>query len=126
MPGRCATRWRPTTAAGSWQASNIVFGLCYCAWHCACRACASRCPYSAAPPAPATIAPLPELRAEWAGVRRQLEQVLHEFPGTKLNHTVFRHPRAGWLTIGQTVASVLDHTLHHQQQLNRISKVLKK
>jgi hypothetical protein len=77
------------------------------------------------PPDPTTIAPLPELRAQWAAVRRQLEQVLHEFPGTKLRHTVFRHPRAGWLTIGQTVASVLDHTLHHQQQLNRISKVLK-
>jgi hypothetical protein len=77
------------------------------------------------PPDPATIVPLPELRAEWASVRRELEQVLHEFPGTKLNHTVFRHPRAGWLTIGQTVTSVLDHTLHHQQQLNRISKTLK-
>ena len=77
------------------------------------------------PPDPATIAPLPELRAEWASVRRQLEQVLHEFPGTKLSHTVFRHPRAGWLTIHQTINSVLDHTLHHQQQLNRISKVLK-
>lgn len=77
------------------------------------------------PPAAETIVPLPALRAEWASVRRELEQVLHEFPGTKLHHTVFRHPRAGWLTIGQTVASVLDHTLHHQQQLNRISKVLK-
>lgn len=77
------------------------------------------------PPDPSAIAPLPELRAEWAAVRRQLEQVLHEFPGTKLNHTVFRHPRAGWLTVGQTVTSVLDHTLHHQQQLNRISKVMR-
>lgn len=77
------------------------------------------------PPDPATIAPLPALRAEWASIRRELEQVLHEFPGTKLTHTVFRHPRAGWLTIGQTLTSVLDHTLHHQQQLNRISKVLK-
>ena len=77
------------------------------------------------PPAPEAIAPLPALRAEWASVRRELEQVLHEFPGTKLHHTVFRHPRAGWLTIGQTVTSVLDHTLHHQQQLNRIGKVLK-
>jgi hypothetical protein len=77
------------------------------------------------PPDPATIAPLPALRAEWSSIRRELEQVLHEFPGTKLSHTVFRHPRAGWLTIGQTLASVLDHTLHHQQQLNRISKVLK-
>ncbi len=77
------------------------------------------------PPAPETIAPLPALRAEWAGIRRELEQVLHEFPGTRLHHTVFRHPRAGWLTIGQTVTSVLDHALHHQQQLNRIGKVLK-
>lgn len=77
------------------------------------------------PPDPSTIAPLPELRAEWEAVRRQLEQVLHEFPGTKLNHTVFRHPRAGWLTVGQTVTSILDHTLHHQQQLDRISKALK-
>ena len=79
------------------------------------------------PPPAATEAlpPLPELRAEWAAVRRELEQVLHEFPGTKLNHTVFRHPRAGWLTVGQTVTSILDHTLHHQQQLGRISKALK-
>jgi hypothetical protein len=59
-------------------------------------------------------------------VRRDLEQVLHEFPGTKLNHTVFRHPRAGWLTINQTLTSVLDHILHHQQQLQRISKALAK
>jgi hypothetical protein len=51
--------------------------------------------------------------------------VLNEFPNTKLNHTVFRHPRAGWLTVGQTVTSILDHTLHHQQQLNRIAKVVK-
>lgn len=76
------------------------------------------------PPAPETLSSLPALRAEWAGIRRELEQVLHEFPGTRLHHTVFRHPRAGWLTVGQTLTSILDHTLHHQQQLNRISKVL--
>ena len=77
------------------------------------------------PPSPEAIEPLPELRTKWQAIRRELEQVLHEFPGSKLNHTVFRHPRAGWLTVGQTVTSVLDHTLHHQQQLNRISKALK-
>jgi len=78
------------------------------------------------PPAPEAIAPLAELRMQWAGIRRELEQVLHEFPGSKHRHTVFRHPRAGWLTVGQTVTSVLDHTLHHQQQLGRITKVLGK
>lgn len=82
-------------------------------------------PPSLPPPPPAeAIEPLPELQVKWAGIRRELEQVLHEFPGSKLHHTVFRHPRAGWLTIGQTVTSVLDHTLHHQQQLNRIKKAL--
>jgi len=77
------------------------------------------------PPAPEEIAPLPELREQWSSIRRQLEQVLNEFPSSKINHTVFRHPRAGWLTVGQTVISILDHTLHHQQQLNRIAKVMK-
>ncbi len=77
------------------------------------------------PPAPEDIEPLPKLREQWHSIRRRLEQVLNEFPGSKLNHTVFRHPRAGWLTVGQTVTSILDHTLHHQQQLNRIAKVLK-
>jgi hypothetical protein len=77
------------------------------------------------PPAPETIAPLPTLREQWGSIRRQLEQVLNEFPGNRLSHTVFRHPRAGWLTVGQTVTSILDHTLHHQQQLNRIAKVIK-
>lgn len=76
------------------------------------------------PPAPEDLAPLPELRAQWQGTRRQLERVLNEFPSNKLNHTVFRHPRAGWLTVSQTVTSILDHTLHHQQQLNRITKVM--
>ncbi|RZK24556.1 MAG: DinB family protein [Hymenobacter sp.] len=82
-------------------------------------------PLLAPPPAAEDIAPLPELREQWASIRRQLEQLLNEFPGHKLRHTVFRHPRAGWLTVGQTVTSVLDHTLHHQQQLNRITKTLK-
>lgn len=77
------------------------------------------------PPAPEEIAPLPALREQWQGIRRQLEQVLNEFPGNKLGHTVFRHPRAGWLTVGQAVTSILDHTLHHQQQLNRIGKAMK-
>jgi hypothetical protein len=77
------------------------------------------------PPAPETIVSLATLREQWSSIRRQLEQVLNEFPGDKLSHTVFRHPRAGWLTVGQTVTSILDHTLHHQQQLNRIGKALK-
>ena len=68
--------------------------------------------------------PLPELRRQWSQIRRQLEQLLNEFPGTQLHHAIFKHPRSGMLTIGQTLNFMLDHVLHHQQQLRRITKAI--
>ena len=76
-------------------------------------------------PATDNLPPLPELRQQWQQVRRQLEQLLNEFPGRQLNHAIFKHPRSGMLTIGQTLDFMLDHVLHHQQQLRRIAKVVK-
>lgn len=74
---------------------------------------------------PATnVPPLPELRRQWEQVRRQLEQLLNEFPGPQLHHAIFKHPRSGMLTIGQTLDFMLDHVLHHQQQLRRIGKAI--
>ena len=67
---------------------------------------------------------LPELRQQWQQARRQLEQLLNEFPGRQLHHAIFKHPRSGMLTIGQTLDFMLDHVLHHQQQLRRIAKVV--
>ncbi|WP_375417491.1 DinB family protein [uncultured Hymenobacter sp.] len=75
-------------------------------------------------PDAATVPPLPELRQQWAQVRRQLEQLLNEFPGAQLHHAIFKHPRSGMLTIGQTLDFMLDHVLHHQQQLRRITKAI--
>ena len=75
-------------------------------------------------PDPAQVPPLPELRRQWAQVRRQLEQLLNEFPGRQLNRAIFKHPRSGMLTIGQTLDFMLDHVLHHQQQMRRIGKAV--
>ena len=72
----------------------------------------------------AEIAPLPALRTEWAATRRRLERLLNEFPGSYLHQGVFRHPRSGLMTIEQTLTFMLDHVLHHQQQLGRIRKAL--
>lgn len=67
---------------------------------------------------------LPELRTTWEASRRQLERLLNEFPGRQLNRAIFPHPRSGRITIYQVMDFLLDHLLHHQQQVDRISKAL--
>ncbi|TGE29019.1 DinB family protein [Hymenobacter metallicola] len=74
---------------------------------------------------PETAPPLPELRTEWARIRRQLERTLNEFPSPLLNRDIFKHPRSGMLNIYQTLDFMVDHVLHHQKQLERISKAVK-
>ncbi|ALW85940.1 hypothetical protein AUC43_13040 [Hymenobacter sedentarius] len=68
---------------------------------------------------------LPELRHSWEALRRQLERLLNEFPSRLHNRAIFPHPRSGRITIGQVMEFLLDHLLHHQQQLDRITKALK-
>jgi uncharacterized damage-inducible protein DinB len=68
---------------------------------------------------------LPELRQTWETTRRQLERLLNEFPGRQLNRAIFPHPRSGRITIYQVMDFLLDHLLHHQQQLDRITKALR-
>ena len=71
------------------------------------------------------LPPLPELRAHWQASRRQLERLLNEFPGRQLNRAIYPHPRSGLINIYQVMEFLLDHLLHHQQQMGRITKVLR-
>ncbi|OGX81309.1 DinB family protein [Hymenobacter glacialis] len=68
---------------------------------------------------------LPELRQTWEASRRQLERLLNEYPGRLMNRAIFPHPRSGRITIGQVMDFLLDHLLHHQQQMGRITKALR-
>jgi len=68
---------------------------------------------------------LTELRRTWQASRRQLERLLNEFPGRQLNQAIFPHPRSGRINIYQVMEFLLDHLLHHQQQLGRITKALR-
>jgi uncharacterized damage-inducible protein DinB len=68
---------------------------------------------------------LPELRQTWEATRRQLERLLNEYPGRLMNRAIFPHPRSGRITIGQVMEFLLDHLLHHQQQLGRITQALR-
>lgn len=63
-----------------------------------------------------------EITSNWKRIREKLIQYLEVFPDEKLNHTVFKHPRAGFITISQTVDFINDHTLHHLKQIDRIKQ----
>ena len=65
------------------------------------------------------------MRRTWEALRRQLERLLNEFPGRQLNQAIYPHPRSGLINIYQLMDFLLDHLLHHQQQIGRITKVLR-
>ncbi|HEX8351171.1 MAG TPA: DinB family protein [Hymenobacter sp.] len=75
---------------------------------------------------PTDTPPLPELQTEWESGRRRLERLLNEFPSKLLTRAIFRHPRSGMLNIYQTLDFMLDHVLHHQRQIERITRTLSK
>lgn len=68
---------------------------------------------------------LPEMRKTWEASRRQLERLLNEFPSRQQNRAIFPHPRSGRITIYQVMEHLVDHLLHHQQQITRITKALR-
>ncbi|AMJ65845.1 DinB family protein [Hymenobacter sp. PAMC 26628] len=73
----------------------------------------------------ASVPALPAIQAEWATTRRRLELLLNEYPSRLLDRAIYPHPRAGRLSIYQVLDHLVDHLLHHQQQIDRITQALK-
>ncbi len=63
------------------------------------------------------------LRHQWTTLRHRLGRLLADFPASHRRRAVFEHPRAGWLTLSQTLRFMLDHVRHHQQQVARLAAV---
>lgn len=68
----------------------------------------------------ADAADLAELRATWAELRARLRTLIEKWPTSHSGRAVFQHPRAGWLTLGQTLRFMTDHVHHHRQQVARL------
>lgn len=51
-----------------------------------------------------------------------LKTILDDFPNEKINHSVFKHPVSGAMTLENTIDFFTNHFLHHFHQLNRIEK----
>ena len=70
------------------------------------------------------LPPLEQMKTDWQALRRQWEQLLNEYPGPLLGRAIFPHPRSGMLNIYQLMDFLVDHLLHHQQQMGRIKAAL--
>ncbi len=62
------------------------------------------------------------LRQRWLDLRLQYQQLLEEFPEEKVDKLIFKHPRAGMLSINQTLRFMADHITHHLHQIERIQQ----
>ena len=70
--------------------------------------------------------PQPDNSIAWEKLRGRLTKVAAEYdavvaalPTDKQGYTVFKHPRAGLLTMSQTLDFLADHIKHHLPQVQR-------
>ncbi|CAA9269692.1 MAG: hypothetical protein AVDCRST_MAG56-2981 [uncultured Cytophagales bacterium] len=73
-------------------------------------------------PQPAGTRSLAEWRNEWEASRRQWRETLEPVPEKLRHKEVFKHPLAGYFTLGQTLDFITEHTLHHVPQVKRLAQ----
>jgi len=57
---------------------------------------------------------------EWYNVRKELNELLENADEAIFSKTIYKHPRAGYLTLKQTLEFMEDHIDHHRKQIGRI------
>ncbi|MFC2186595.1 DinB family protein [Fulvivirgaceae bacterium LMO-SS25] len=60
------------------------------------------------------------VKNEWDALRNQMQIWAENYPDTKANRYVFKHPVSGLLTPTQTFRFLKDHIDHHIKQIERI------
>lgn len=63
-----------------------------------------------------------QTEAAWENTQKEMEEFLKSFPKEWRGKEVFKHPRAGRITIEQTIDFIANHHHHHQKQMNRLLK----
>ncbi|QHL86127.1 hypothetical protein GU926_01160 [Nibribacter ruber] len=61
-----------------------------------------------------------EVEKNWQDTRNTLHQFLSDFPNDLLDKEIFKHPRAGVITLGQTLEFLIEHANHHKNQMKRL------
>lgn len=60
------------------------------------------------------------LSSEWSQIRKGWHEYLQQAPNAAMDHCVFSHPRAGRLTLPQTLKWMGRHQLRHHRQIKRL------
>ena len=58
-----------------------------------------------------------ELKEKWETVRNSIKQIVEDYPIDFSNKRIMNHPKAGWLTMGQTLDFLQNHFDHHRTQI---------
>jgi uncharacterized damage-inducible protein DinB len=61
-----------------------------------------------------------EVEKNWQDTRNRWQQLLTEYPAELLDKEIFKHPRAGVITIAQTLEFLIEHADHHKKQMKRL------
>ncbi len=73
---------------------------------------------------PEVGADYPSVKEKWDKARLYLIQTVENYPKEQLNKAVFKHPRAGLLSMNQTLAFMINHLNHHIPQIDRLRLML--
>lgn len=65
------------------------------------------------------------LSTEWSQIRKEWFGYLKQAPTTAMDHSVFTHPRAGSLTLPQTLTWMNRHQQRHHRQIKRLLSLAK-
>ncbi|HUO85721.1 MAG TPA: DinB family protein [Thermoanaerobaculia bacterium] len=63
---------------------------------------------------------LDDLVGRWDAIRAEWRVRIEDFPPELERKAVFRHPRAGRLTLAQTLGFLDGHVQHHRRQITRL------
>lgn len=65
-----------------------------------------------------------ELKEKWDSSRMFLIKTVETYPKEQLNKAVFLHPKAGLLSMNQTLSFLINHLKHHIPQVNNLKVTL--
>ena len=74
----------------------------------------------AALPQPIANKTAAELLTEFTEIRAKMADFIGKWDDSKKKLLIFKHPRVGMLTLGQTLKFFADHWFHHQPQLKEL------
>jgi uncharacterized damage-inducible protein DinB len=67
-----------------------------------------------------------EMTAQWEAVRQELAAFLEGIDDRHVRRQLYKHPIAGRLNVRQAMVFFSEHIIHHQPQLNRLLKAVRK